>query len=137
MRQIKVIITGTTGMVGEGVLMSCLSDSRIAEVLSVSRRSSGKSHPKLKEYIINDFLSMKEGDHRLAGYDACFFCAGVSSIGMSEADYTRMTYETTLRFAKIVSCRHPVRAADRARGRRAIAVGLATAAAGVICFHSG
>lgn len=107
MRQIKVIITGTTGMVGEGVLMSCLSDSRIAEVLSVSRRSTGKSHPKLKEYIVNDFLSMKEGDRRLAGYDACFFCAGVSSLRMSEADYTRMTYETTLHFAKIVSGQNP------------------------------
>lgn len=99
----KVIITGTTGMVGEGVLLECLSSAQVTEVLSVSRKSTGVTHPKLKEYIVADFLSLKENDERLRGYDACFFCAGVSSIGMKEPEYTRITYDTTLTFAKAVN----------------------------------
>ena len=107
MDQIRVIITGTTGMVGEGVLLECLSSARISEVLSVSRRPTGHAHPKLKEYIVPDFLDLKENDNMLQGYDACFFCAGVSSIGMSEADYTRITYETTMHFAVILAAQNP------------------------------
>lgn len=98
----KVIITGTTGMVGEGVLIECLAHPRVTDVLSVSRRPMGVTHPKLKEYIVPDFLSLKEDDERLKGYDACFFCAGVSSVGMSEADYTRISYDMTMAFAKAV-----------------------------------
>jgi uncharacterized protein YbjT (DUF2867 family) len=98
----KIIITGTTGMVGEGVLLECLAHPQVTEVLSVSRRPTGIAHPKLKEYIVPDFLSLKANDEKLKGYDACFFCAGVSSVGMSEADYTRITYDTTLNFAKAV-----------------------------------
>ena len=98
----KVIITGTTGMVGEGVLLECLTNPQVTEVLSVSRKPAGISHPKLKEYIVPDFLSLKEPDVRLEGYDACFFCAGVSSVGMKEPEYTRMTYDTTLKFARAV-----------------------------------
>ena len=96
----KVIITGTTGMVGEGVLFECLADPQITEVLSVSRKPNGVTHSKLKEYIVSDFLALKENDEKLKGYDACFFCAGVSSIGMKEPEYTRNTYDTTLTFAK-------------------------------------
>lgn len=107
MEQIKVIITGTTGMVGEGVLLECLSDTRITRVLSVSRKSTGHAHPKLKEYIVPDFLDLKENDNLLNGYDACFFCAGVSSIGMSEADYTRITFETTMHLAGILAAQNP------------------------------
>lgn len=107
MKQISVIITGATGMVGEGVLMECLSSPQVAEVLSVSRRPAGKSHPKLKEYVVADFLGLREGDPMLRGYDACFFCAGVSSIGMSEKDYSRVTYDTTLHFAGIVAAANP------------------------------
>ena len=99
----KVIITGTTGMVGEGVLIECLAHPQVRSVLSVSRRPTGVTHRKLKEYIVPDFLSLKENDERLKGYDACFFCAGVSSVGMTEADYTRISYDTTLTFAKAVS----------------------------------
>lgn len=99
----KVIITGTTGMVGEGVLTECLAHSQITEVLSVSRKQTGITHPKLKEYIVPDFLSLKENDERLKDYDACFFCAGVSSVGMKEPEYTRITYDTTLTFAKAVN----------------------------------
>jgi uncharacterized protein YbjT (DUF2867 family) len=102
MINMKVIITGTTGMVGEGVLMECLTQSGITEVLSVSRRPTGMTHPKLKEYIVPDFLSLKKEDEKLKGYDACFFCAGVSSIGMKEPEFTRATYDTTLTFADAV-----------------------------------
>ena len=107
MKQIKVIITGTTGMVGEGVFLECLSSPLISEVLSVSRRPTGTSHPKLKEYIVPEFLDLKEGDDRLTGYDACFFCAGVTSIGKSEAEYTRITYDTTIHFAKVLAAQNP------------------------------
>ncbi len=100
----KVIITGTTGMVGEGVLLECLANPEITQVLSVSRKPIHIKHPKLKEYIVSDFTTLKEGDEKLQGYDACFFCAGVSSVGMKEPEYTRITYDTTIAFAKAL---HP------------------------------
>lgn len=99
----KVIITGTTGMVGEGVLLECLANPEIKRVLSVSRKPIHIKHPKLKEYIVPDFTTLKENDENLKDYDACFFCAGVSSVRMKEPDYTRITYDTTLSFAKAVS----------------------------------
>jgi len=99
----KVIITGTTGMAGEGVLMECLSHAKVTEILSVSRKPTNISHPKLKEYIVSDFLQLKENDEQLKGYDACFFCAGISSVGMKEPEYTKTTYDTTLNFAKALS----------------------------------
>jgi uncharacterized protein YbjT (DUF2867 family) len=100
----KIIITGTTGMVGEGVLLECLNLPKISEVLSVSRKPTSITHPKLKEYIVADFLALHESDETLKGYDACFFCSGVSSVGMDEDEYRRLTYDTTLHFAK---CLHP------------------------------
>lgn len=99
----KVIITGTTGMVGEGVLLECLANEQVTEILSVSRKPNGLIHPKLKEYIVADFTALKENDENLAGYDACFFCAGVSSVGMKEPEYKRITYDTTLAFANALS----------------------------------
>ncbi|WP_419870165.1 NAD-dependent epimerase/dehydratase family protein [Chryseobacterium sp. CT-SW4] len=104
---IKIILTGATGMVGEGVLMECLENPAISEILSISRKPSGKKHPKLKEYIVPDFFSLTDNDENLKGFDACFFCAGISSIGMSEEDYTRITYDTTLHFAKAVLHQNP------------------------------
>jgi uncharacterized protein YbjT (DUF2867 family) len=98
----KIIITGSTGMIGEGVLLECLANPAIESVLSVSRKGSGKTHPKLKEYIVKDFLSLPENDANLQGYDAVFFCAGISSVGVDETSYYRNTYETTLQFAKAV-----------------------------------
>lgn len=94
-------------MVGEGVLLECLADSRISEVLSVSRKPTGMAHPKLKEYLVPDFLSLQEQDEKLKGYDACFFCAGVSSIGMKEEEYSRITYDTTLHFATVLAQQNP------------------------------
>ena len=99
----KIIITGATGMIGEGVLLECLNNPKITEILSVSRKPSGKTHAKLKEYLVSDFLSLSENDEKLSGYDACFFCAGVSSIGMSEIDFERNTYSTTIQFAKALN----------------------------------
>ncbi|WP_288445601.1 NAD-dependent epimerase/dehydratase family protein [uncultured Chryseobacterium sp.] len=107
MNSIKIILTGATGMVGEGVLMECLENPDVSEILSVSRKPSGKTHPKLKEYLISDFLSIDFDDEKLKGYDACFFCAGISSVGMNEEDYTRITYDTTIRFAKAVLNQNP------------------------------
>jgi uncharacterized protein YbjT (DUF2867 family) len=100
----KVIITGATGMVGEGVLFECLEQADITEVLMVNRRTYPLSHPKLKECIIPDFLDLDAFADQLSGYDACFYCAGISSVGMKEAEYSRITYDTTLHFAqKLVS----------------------------------
>jgi aspartate aminotransferase-like enzyme len=98
----KIIITGTTGMIGEGVLLECLDHQDITEILSVSRKPCGKSHPKLKEYIVPSFLDLKPNDDSLQNYDACFFCAGVSSIGKDEAEFTKLTYDTTITFAKAI-----------------------------------
>jgi nucleoside-diphosphate-sugar epimerase len=96
----KIVLTGATGMIGEGVLMECLKDERISEILSVSRKPCGKSHQKLKEYIVPDFLCLEKDDERLKGFDACFFCAGISSVGIDQKEYERITYDTTLHFAK-------------------------------------
>lgn len=95
---IKVIITGATGMVGEGVLLTCLNNTAVDEVLMINRRPFDLHHPKLKELIVPDFLKW-EGDARVSNYDACFYCAGISSVGMSEEKYNIITYDTTLHFA--------------------------------------
>jgi len=95
----KVILTGATGMVGEGVLLECLANPGITEVLSVGRKPLGRSHVKLKEYIVSDFLLLPVDDENLKGYDACFYCAGISSLGIKEAPYRKNTYDTTMKFA--------------------------------------
>ena len=99
---IKVIITGATGMVGEGVLFECLQNEKIAEILIISRRHYEMQHPKLKELIVPDFFKMDQFADKIKGYDACFFCAGVSSVGKKEELFTHLTYDTTLAFAKSV-----------------------------------
>jgi uncharacterized protein YbjT (DUF2867 family) len=97
---IKVIITGATGMVGEGVLFECLQNPLAAEVLMINRRHYDVQHPKLKELIVSDFSRLDDYAGQVAGYDACFFCAGVSSVGMKEDQYRHITYDTTLAFAR-------------------------------------
>ncbi|WP_276481543.1 epimerase [Paraflavitalea pollutisoli] len=99
----KIVITGTTGFVGEGVLLECLQHPAISQVISVSRKPTGISHAKLEEYLVPDFLALSLDDPKLKGYDACFFCAGISSVGIKEAEYKRITYDTTLHFAKCLS----------------------------------
>src|SRR6476620_8830982 len=103
----KIILTGATGMVGEGVLLECLQNKNVSQVLCVSRRSSGLSHPKLKELLVPDFMKLENYSEELKGYDACFFCAGISSAGMKEEKYTRITYDTTLHFAKTLAGINP------------------------------
>ena len=96
----KVILTRASGLVGEGVLMGCLSDPGVEKILVINRRSLPVRHAKLQELIVPDFLQLEQYSRELTGYDACFFCAGVSAKGMSEAEYTSITYDMTLSFAK-------------------------------------
>jgi len=98
----KVIITGATGMVGKGVLLECLESEEVTEVLSISRRSLEIEHPKLKELLHKDFSEFESVKSKLLGYDACFACMGVSSAGMKEPEYTRLTYDYTLSLAKVL-----------------------------------
>ncbi|MGA9633052.1 MAG: NAD-dependent epimerase/dehydratase family protein [Candidatus Acidiferrales bacterium] len=105
--KLKVIITGATGMVGEGVMLECLEHPAIEQVLIVNRRPYGTAYPKLKECIVPDFLDLDRFADQLTGYDACFYCAGISSAGMSEAEYTRITYDITIHFAEKLASLNP------------------------------
>lgn len=98
----KIILTGTTGFVGEGVLLACLDNPEVEKVLSVSRRQCEISHSKLEEYIVEDFMSLPTNDPKLQGYDACFFRAGKSNIGMSKEDYYHLSYNITMHFAAAI-----------------------------------
>lgn len=105
--KIRVIITGSTGMVGEGVLHECLQHPDVESILVINRRPCGVTHPKLKEIIHIDFFDLLPIESGLTGYDACFFCAGVSSVGMKEPEYTKVTYELTMSFAQSLSKLNP------------------------------
>lgn len=96
----KVIITGTTGMVGEGVLLECLDNPAVTRVVAVGRRPCGHTHPKLSECLVPDFRDLANVEQQLSGFDACFYCAGVSSVGLKEPEYTAVTYDTPLHFAQ-------------------------------------
>lgn len=98
----KVILTGATGYVGEGVLLAMLDDERIEKVLSVGRRSCGHTHPKLEEYIVPDLLTLKEGDPNLNGYDVCFFIAGITSVGTPIDMYRVISHDIPVHFAAIL-----------------------------------
>jgi uncharacterized protein YbjT (DUF2867 family) len=103
----KVILFGATGLVGQGVLRECLRDDGVEVVLAVGRTSTGRTDPKLRELIRKDLFDFGTADADLQGYDACFFCLGVSSAGMSEADYTRLTYDLTLGWARTLARINP------------------------------
>ena len=104
---VKIILFGGTGMVGQGVLRECLLDPEVTQVLSVARSSTGQKHEKLRELLHKDFTNFSAVQGELTGYDACFFCLGVSSAGMNEADYTRVTYDYTLAAAKVLAKMKP------------------------------
>ena len=91
----KVIITGSTGMVGKGVLLECIDDDSIIEVLLINRSPVDMTHPKIKEIIHKDFTDFSAIQHELKNYDACYHCMGVSSAGMKEEQYVKLTYTIT------------------------------------------
>src|SRR5579872_6864747 len=95
----KAVLFGATGMVGKAVLRQCLLDPSIESVVSIGRKPSGETHPKLREVVRGDMFDFGTGDVDVSAYDACFFCLGVSSVGMTEADYTHLTYDLTLGWA--------------------------------------
>jgi uncharacterized protein YbjT (DUF2867 family) len=95
----KVILFGATGMVGQGVLRECLLDASVESVLAVGRSRTGQSNAKLREIKHSDFLDLSAIEPQLAGYDACLFCLGVTSLGQSEENYRRLTYDITMAVA--------------------------------------
>jgi uncharacterized protein YbjT (DUF2867 family) len=97
--KIKAIVTGATGMVGEGVLHECLKHTDVERVLVINRKPCGVTHPKLTEIIHTDFYDISAILPQLSGYNACYFCLGVSSVGLKEAQYYKLTYDLTLHFA--------------------------------------
>jgi nucleoside-diphosphate-sugar epimerase len=105
--KIKAIITGATGMVGEGVLLECLDHPDVEQVLVVNRKPGGVSHPKLREIIHADFIDLAPIESQLLGYNACFFCLGTSSVGMSAEEYKHITYDLTLNVGRLLAKLNP------------------------------
>lgn len=103
----KAIIFGASGMVGQGVLRECLLDPEVEQVLSVVRSATGQTHAKLLEVVHKDFMDFSAIEAELTGYDACFFCLGVSSAGMTEEEYTRVTYDITMAAATALARLNP------------------------------
>jgi uncharacterized protein YbjT (DUF2867 family) len=96
----NVIVFGATGMVGQGVLRECLLDTDVQRVLCIGRSATGQAHAKLREIVVDDFLDLSAIEAELLGLDACFFCLGVSSAGMSEERYRQVTYGITMAVAQ-------------------------------------
>ncbi len=103
----KVLLLGGTGMVGQGVLRECLLDPRVEEVLSVGRTATHQQHPKLREVVRGSLTDLAPIEDQLRGSDACFFCLGVSSAGMSEEDYRRVTYDLTVSIGQTLARLNP------------------------------
>ena len=92
----KIILFGASGMVGQGVLRECLLDTDVEKVLLIGRRTTGQQHPKIQEIVRADIGDLSSLEAQLSGFDACFFCLGVSSVGMTEAAYRHITYDLTI-----------------------------------------
>ena len=103
----KVIIFGATGMVGQGALRESLLAQDVEEVFSVGRRPAGVRHPKLTEVTLEDFADLSPIEDRLVGYDACFYCLGISSVGVDEATYTRVSYDYPVAAARAMARHNP------------------------------
>jgi uncharacterized protein YbjT (DUF2867 family) len=103
----KVLLFGATGMVGQGVLRECLLDDDIQQVLAIGRSFIMQKHAKLRELKIDDFMNLTPLEDAFTGFDACFFCLGVSSVGMSEDDYRKISYHYTLSVAQTLVKRNP------------------------------
>lgn len=106
-KKLKAIITGTTGMVGEGILHECLMHPQVDTVLVINRKSCGIHHPKMIEIIHENFFDFTPIQDKLTGYNACFFCLGVTSLGKKEPEYTKLTHTLTLHIAEILSKQNP------------------------------
>lgn len=104
---IKAIITGSTGMLGKGVLLECLESPHVESVLVINRHTVGLKHEKLEEIIHTDFHDLSSIKELLAGYNTCFFCLGVSATGLSEKEYSHITYDLTLNFAQTLLSLNP------------------------------
>jgi uncharacterized protein YbjT (DUF2867 family) len=96
----KVLLFGATGMIGQGALRECLLDPEVEQVLAVGRTATGQQHAKLRELVHKNLLDFSGVEKELSGYDACFFCLGISSAGMSEPDYRRVTYDMPMAVAQ-------------------------------------
>ncbi len=105
--KIRAILFGATGMVGEGVLHVALHHPDVESVLVIGRRSCGVVHPRMTEIVHTDFYNFNAIEHQCAGYNACFFCLGVSSIGMQEEEYRRVTHDLTLAAAQTLVKQNP------------------------------
>jgi hypothetical protein len=105
--KLRVILTGATGMVGEGVLLECLQNTEVEHVLVINRKTCGITNQKLKEIIHTNFLDLSSIENQLTNFNACFFCLGVSSIGMKEPEYTKLTYNLTMHVAQTLSRVNP------------------------------
>ncbi len=103
----NIVIFGASGMVGQGVLLECLRDVSVTRVVVVGRSSAGRQHAKLRELLVPDLFDLSSIANDLKGLDACFFCLGVTSAGMKEADYRRITYDLTLSVAQRLIERNP------------------------------
>jgi len=103
----NVLLFGATGMVGQGVLRECLLDPDVQSVLSIGRSATGQRHAKLRELLHSDFLDFSAIESELAGFDACFFCLGISSAGMPEETYRRITYDFTIAAARTLARLNP------------------------------
>lgn len=101
-KELRVILFGATGMIGSGVLQACLEDPGVAKVLVIGRSACGIQHPKLRELLHKDFYDFSAVQSELAGYNSCLFTLGVTSLGLDEAQYTRITYDLTLAAAEAV-----------------------------------
>jgi uncharacterized protein YbjT (DUF2867 family) len=98
----RVILFGGTGMVGQGVLRECLADTGVESILMVVRQATGSTPAKVEEFVRNDFIDWNGVEDKFVGYDACFFCLGVSAIGMKELAYSRLTYDLTINVAEML-----------------------------------
>jgi len=114
----KVILFGATGMVGQGVLRECLLDAGVERVLAVGRSPTGQAHAKLREVMHDNFFDFSALESQLTGYDACFFCLGVSSIGMDEERYRHLTYDITMAAARTLAKLNPGMVFIYVSGRR-------------------
>jgi hypothetical protein len=100
--KINAIITGATGMVGEGVLLECLDHPDVESILIINRKPLGMTHPKLREIIHADFFGLEPIERQLTGYNACFFCLGISSVGIGREEYRHITLDLTLNVAQVL-----------------------------------